>query len=337
MISQRVVAALGGLAASLPGALAGFNPSATDNIAIYWGQNSVNKQGGQLRLAEYCADSPINIIPLAFLNVIKNPTTVNFASASDNCTAFPDSQLLRCPQIEEDIQICQSLNKSILLSIGGATYTEGGFASAEEAQTWAATIWAMFGPAPPGFTDDSDSDVLRPFGNATVDGFDMDLEASSAHMAEFAGALRSNMDGSDAGKAGRKFLLSAAPQCPFPDAAMGEMLDAGGFDYVGVQFYNNYCAASAYQSGDQEPGQYNFETWDEWAKNVTTNPGIKVLVGLPGSSTAAGMGYVEGEQLQQMLAYSKKFESFGGVMSWDMSQVYANQGWLDSVVSALLG
>lgn len=49
---------------------------------------------------------------------------------------------------------------------------------------------------------------------------------------------------------------------------------------------------------------------------MTSNPGIKVLVGLPGSSTAAGMGYVEGEQLQQMLAYSKTFDSFGGVMSW---------------------
>lgn len=169
-------------------------------------------------------------------------------------------QTLTLQTNREDIQICQSLNKSILLSIGGATYTEGGFDSAEDAQTWASTIWAMFGPAPPGW-DESDTDVLRPFGNATVDGFDMDLEASSAHMPEFAGALRANMDGSDAGQAGRKFLLSAAPQCPFPDAAMGEMLDAGGFDYVGVQFYNNYCAASAYQSGDQEPGQFNFETW----------------------------------------------------------------------------
>lgn len=45
-------------------------------------------------------DTNFNIIPIAFLNVIKNPTTVNFSNAGRNCTVFPGTQLLRCPEIE---------------------------------------------------------------------------------------------------------------------------------------------------------------------------------------------------------------------------------------------
>jgi chitinase len=37
---------------------------------------------------------------LSFLNIIANPTTVNFANAGDNCTAFPGTTLLSCPQLE---------------------------------------------------------------------------------------------------------------------------------------------------------------------------------------------------------------------------------------------
>lgn len=73
---------------------------------------------------------------------------VNFANAGDNCTLFPDSALLDCPQIGKDIKTCQDEhNKTILLSIGGATYTEGGFASEDAAVKAANLIWETFGPA----------------------------------------------------------------------------------------------------------------------------------------------------------------------------------------------
>ncbi|SPQ20314.1 b76e6f3b-b6a5-4e39-b50b-6219e976e43b [Thermothielavioides terrestris] len=308
-ISHTSIVALCGCIFLLPGVLAGFNPSATDNIAIYWGQNSINRAGGQQRLSSYCSSTPFNIIPLAFLTSIKNPTSLNFANAGDNCTTFPGTQLLQCPQIEEDIQTCQSLGKTILLSIGGATYTEGGFTSADEATTWANTLWSMFGPPT------SDSSVLRPFGSATVDGFDFDFEATTANLAPFAAALRANMDAASS-SGGRRFYLSAAPQCPFPDAAMGEALSSVAFDFVSVQFYNNYCGATSYVSGAGGPGNFNFETWDNWAKTVSPNPNVKVLLGLPGSATAAGSGYVSGQQLTNVIDYSRGFSSFGGVMLW---------------------
>lgn len=172
----------------------------------------------------------------------------------------------------------------------------------------------MFGPPPSAGA----GEVLRPFGSAVIDGFDMDFEATSANMAPFAAALRRHMDSASPSSSApaKKYLLSAAPQCPFPDHAMGEMLDAVGFDFVSVQFYNNYCGAPSYVPGAPAQHNFNFARWDEWARSASVNRQVKVLLGLPGSPTAAGSGYVSGEQLKKVIEYSRGFESFGGVMVW---------------------
>ncbi|KAK0715202.1 glycoside hydrolase superfamily [Lasiosphaeris hirsuta] len=323
MLSSTVVA-LYGFVLSLPGALAGFSSVAQNNIAVYWGQNSANQATSQQRLATYCANTPVNIIPIAFLLSLKNPV-LNFASAGDLCTVFPGSQLLRCPEIEADIKTCQAAGKTMLLSLGGATYTEGGFASAAEASAWAETLWAMFGPAQSG------SSANRPFGTAVIDGFDFDFEAATRNMGPFALRLRQLMD--SAGPA-KRYYLGAAPQCPFPDQAMNDILQAVPMDFVSVQFYNNYCGAPSYATGG--PTSFNFATWDAWAK-ASKNPSVKVLLGVPGSPSAAGSGYVGGAQLQSVIAYAKQFSSFGGVMAWDMSQVSVNPGFLNTIASSLGG
>ncbi|KAH8912129.1 glycoside hydrolase family 18 protein [Coniochaeta sp. PMI_546] len=331
MFSKGFVA-FAGLATIVPHAWAGFNSGASDNIAVYWGQNSANQASSQQRLATYCANADIDIIPLAFLNVIVNPTTVNFASAGDKCTTFPGTSLLSCPEIEADIKTCQSTyGKTILLSIGGATYTEGGFSSSSLATTWADNIWAMFGPKQSGST------ANRPFGTAVVDGFDFDFETGTQNMAPFANRLRSNMDAATAA-GGKKFYLSAAPQCVYPDAADNDMLNgAVSFDFISIQFYNNWCGVQNFQPGAATQNAFNFDVWDNWAKTVSKNKAVKLLLGIPASASAAGSGYVTGSQLSSVIAYSKQFSSFGGVMMWDMSQLYVNSGYLASVVSALGG
>ncbi|CAK7271109.1 Chitinase 2 [Sporothrix epigloea] len=305
----------------------------SENVAIYWGQNSdgaaSGTAGSQQRLSYYCSNTQFNIIPLAFLNIISNPE-INFANAGDNCTAFSGSTLLQCPQLEEDIQTCQSkYGKIIMLSIGGATYTEGGFSSTEAASTAAKNVWAMFGPEQP------HSSVNRPFGKAVIDGFDFDFESSTSNMAPFASALRSQMDASTAA-GGKRFYLSAAPQCPYPDVADNDMLaGAVSFDFVMVQFYNNYCGLPSFIAGSSTQSLFNFESWDKWAKTVSKNPDVRVLLGIPGSSTAAGSGYTTGSPLASVVAFAKQFSSFGGIMMWDMSQVYANTGFLDQISQAL--
>ncbi len=167
----------------------------------------------------------------------------------------------------------------------------------------------MFGPLDPSST------ALRPFGATSVDGVDMAFESTTSNLAPFAAALRQRMDASTA-STGRRYYISAAPQCPFPDAAMGDMLGSVGVDFVGVQFYNNFCGAATFVAGPGGPGNFNLARWDQWARTESPNRAVKVLVGLPGSPSAAGSGYVEDGQLDALLQYSKGFASFGGVMVW---------------------
>lgn len=132
---------------------AGFDGS--NSVAIYWGQNSYNQGSGDLaqqRLSTYCANTDIDIIPMAFLVQVTSgqgeQPVINFANQQNNCTVFPDTGLVDCAQIGDDIKTCQQkYGKKILLSIGGATYTEGGFASKDAAIAAANLVWSTFGPS----------------------------------------------------------------------------------------------------------------------------------------------------------------------------------------------
>lgn len=69
-----------------------------------------------------------------------------------------------------------------------------------------------------------------------VVGFDFDFESSTQNMAPFANRLRTNMDAATAA-GNKKFFLSAAPQCVYPDAADNDMLNgAVSFDFIMIQF-----------------------------------------------------------------------------------------------------
>jgi chitinase len=74
---------------------------------------------------------------------------------------FPDIVLMR----RDDIQTCQAAGKKVLLSLGGAEGTYG-FSSASEAQTFATTLWNIFGEG---------TCSTRTFGSAVVDGFDLGI------------------------------------------------------------------------------------------------------------------------------------------------------------------
>ncbi|KAK2603738.1 Chitinase 2 [Conoideocrella luteorostrata] len=285
--------------------LAGFSGDSQQNIAIYW-------------------DTDIDIIPLAFMNGI-SPMIVNFASAGDKCDKFSDNPLLlRCPDIEQDINTCQKkYGKTIILSLGGATYTQGGWSNSSDAEIAARSVWDTFGPVP------SDRNVSRPFGSAVVDGFDFDFESVTNNLPAFGAELRRLIDGT----VDKKYYLTAAPQCVFPDAAVGPTLDTVGFDFVMVQFYNNWCGVSNFQLDSKTENAFNFDVWEKWAKG-SKNPKVKVFLGIP-ANTGAGSGYTNGEKLKAVITYSKKFDSFGGVMMWDMSQLYASSSFLNEVVGDL--
>nr|CAB3474881.1 unnamed protein product [Digitaria exilis] len=112
----------------------------------------------------------------------------------------------------------------------------------------------------------------------------------------------------DMGKnAGTEVLLSAAPQCPFPDEWDGGAINTGLFDFVWVQFYNNPpCQVSA--------GRGAFlAAWKKWE----SVPAGKIFLGLPASKDAAGTGFVPaGDLNNNVLPLIRDSPKYGGVMLW---------------------
>lgn len=186
-------------------------------------------------------------------------------------------------------------------------------------------MWETFGPV------QKDSKVKRPFDDVALDGFDFDFESAVTHMAPFANELRSLINK----ETEKQYFLTAAPQCPYPDQADKDILNGPvDIDAIWVQFYNNFCGVNAYNK-ESKSSKYNFEEWDNWAKTVSKNKDVKVIVGVPAGPEAASTGYIPADKLADVIEYSKKFESFGGVMMWDVAQAYANEGFLDGVMKSL--
>lgn len=206
-----------------------FDNARYDNLAVYWGQNSYgaghsnDPANWQKRLSAYCNDNTIDVFPVAFLNVFFGTggapqiNLANTCNPTDN-TTFPGTALANCASLASDIKTCQAKGKIVTLSLGGATGSVG-FQSDSQAQTFAQTIWNMFLGG---------SSSTRPFGDAALDGVDLDIEGGgSDHYAAFVNKIRSLSSG-----AGKKYYITAAPQCVYPDSALGGVLNSASFDAI---------------------------------------------------------------------------------------------------------
>lgn len=143
----------------------------------------------------------------------------------------------------------------------------------------------------------------RPLGDAVLDGIDFDIEGgTSQHWDELAKAL-SNFSKQ------KKVYLTAAPQCPFPDAWLGGALGTGLFDYVWVQFYNN---PPCQYSGNADNLK---NSWNQWTSNLSGS--AQLFLGLPAAPEAAGSGYIPPDVLKsEVLPSIKTSPKYGGVMLW---------------------
>jgi len=292
---------------------------------IYWGQES---NGDESSLATYCATGHWDVIVLAF--VYNFPTdknsqypAMNFAGHCGSSYNKANPHLLICPTIGADIITCQSRGVQILLSFGGAEGTYG-FNSDSQASTFADTVWNMFLGG---------NGAIRPFGNAILDGVDLDIESgSTTGYSAFIQQLRSHF-----ATAPKNYYISSAPQCPYPDDLLGPgsgtALQSAWFDYVWVQFYNNNCGLNHYSKG-----AFNFATWGNWAQKISVNPNVKVFIGAPASAEGAGEGYVPLATLQTITASvlaGPYANVFGGIMLWDTSNSDLNNDFGGSVASYL--
>ena len=140
-----------------------------------------------------------------------------------------------------------------------------------------------------------------------LDGVDFDIEQGGGdYYDELAKALSSRCNGA--------CLLTAAPQCPYPDAHLDAAIKTGVFNHVWVQFYNNPQAECQYAPGDTSKLQ---AAWGRWTGGVPAP--ANVFLGLPAAPEAAeGGGYIDADTLlSQVLPSVKSAGNYGGVMLWD--------------------
>ncbi|KNA13287.1 hypothetical protein SOVF_118080 [Spinacia oleracea] len=253
-------------------------------IATYWGQH-----GDEGTLAAACATGNYQYINIAFLTVFGNGRTPELNLAGHCNPSLPGS----CSWIGDDVVACQGRGVQVLLSLGGGVGTYS-LSSEDDAQQVATYLWNNF------LGGSSDS---RPLGNAVLDGIDFDIELGSEQNYDaLARALSSHSTPQ------RRVYLSAAPQCPFPDAHLSEAINTGLFDYVWVQFYNN--APCQYANGNADNLLSSWNTW------ITVNAS-RVFLGVPAAPGAAGSGFIPSDVLNtEVLPNIRGSMKYGGVMLW---------------------
>ncbi|XP_060675351.1 acidic endochitinase-like [Ziziphus jujuba] len=275
-------------------------------IATYWGQNLYEGS-----LAEACNTGLYSYINIAFL--------ITFGGGQDlglNLAGHCDPTWNTCTKFGAEIKTCQSLGVKLFLSIGGASGTYN-LTSAEDAKRVAEQIWNSY-------LGGTDSSATRPFGDAVLDGVDFDIEVGSVLYYDSLAAYLKNYS-----QQGKTVYLSAAPQCPYPDAYLGTAIDTGLFDFVWVQFYNNRDCMYTAEAG---VGPL-LTSWNTWSSSLKSG---KLFMGLPATEVAAPSGgYIPPEVLiNQVLPVIVKSSNYGGVMLWSRYYDFLS-GYSSKIISYL--
>ena len=194
-------------------------------------------------LGDYCSSSPASIIILSFLDGFPN-LLLNFAN---QCSGTFSSGLAHCSQIGSDIKSCQQQGKTILLSLGGATGNYG-FSSDSEAVQFAGTLWNKFGGG---------KDSERPLTMQLLMGLILILKIRPDRLCCLSDSIKKYFSTGT-----KSYYLSAAPQCPYPDESVGDLMSQVDLDFAFIQFYNNYCSLNQ---------QFNWNSWSNYARVKVLN------------------------------------------------------------------
>ncbi|KAF2791151.1 carbohydrate-binding module family 18 protein [Melanomma pulvis-pyrius CBS 109.77] len=336
-------------------ATAAFNAAASNNVAMYWGQGNA-----QIPLSQVCNDASIDIVNIAFVNqfplkVGDYPST-NFANACGDATfTKPDGTksglLSSCPSIGPGIKECQANGKKVLLSIGGGYPINYTLPSPAVAEYFAEFLWGAFGPSTAAWVN---AGKPRPFGDASVDGFDLDIEALInpapfpdylfANYDKFVARLKNGLFPSGPGP----YYISAAPQCNVPDVRLASAISKSHFDFIFTQFYNTpECSTRAGYNGlSTATTTFTFTKWVDWLKANSLNKNVKLYLGMPAgvdgapNDTPATLTPTEANALLKFYK-NKHADIFGGAMLWEATVSAKNtkcqKGYSSWIKDILLG
>ncbi|KAL7918104.1 glycoside hydrolase family 18 protein [Trichoderma austrokoningii] len=292
--------------------------AAGGKLVVYWGA-----EDDSTTLANVCADSSYDIVNLAFLDQFSagggypslSLSTLGGPSAAQKAAGATNLQ--DGSSLVPAIKACQAAGKLVILSMGGAVgFSEVTLSGDSQGQAVADMVWNLFlgGTATP---------TLRPFGSVKLDGVDLDNETGNptGYLA-MTQRFRSNF----AKDTSKRYYLTAAPQCPFPDAS--EPLNVCQLlDYVWVQFYNN---------DDCNVGQSDFNSAvKNWSKSIGN---ATLFIGALASGADGDQGYVSPSSL--ISAYNGvsalNLPNIGGIMLWE-AQLAVKNGNFQKTIKAAIG
>ncbi|KAL8683102.1 MAG: hypothetical protein Q9186_000916 [Xanthomendoza sp. 1 TL-2023] len=350
MFTKQLLAVVASVSATTAAAIVQtstkFDAGANTNMAVYWGQGP-----NQPRLAHFCADSNIDIIPIAFLNIFPDQVGGGYPGTNFGNQCGPetfknkdgsDSPLLsNCPMIGPDIKTCQAMGKKILLSLGGAIPDNQSINDDASAVAFAKFLWNAFGP------EDAKYDGPRPFGDAVVDGFDFDIESAvspndAASQYRGYGTMIDALRVLFAANTKKEYYISGSPQCVIPDAHLAHPIETSWFDFLFIQFYNTpQCSARAYfdasygrKNDGDKPSSISFDTWVGFVRTTAMNKDVKLYIGLPAAPLTAlaydTKMYIAPDDVINLidLFQCRYPKEFGGIMVFEAT--YSEQNLIDN-------
>ncbi|KAM0255934.1 hypothetical protein ACHAQJ_005335 [Trichoderma viride] len=291
--------------------------AAGGKLVVYWGA-----EDDTTTLANVCADPSYDIVNLAFLSEFfagggypeLSLSTLGGPSAAQKAAGATNLQ--DGSSLVPAIQACQAAGKLVILSMGGAKEdSKVTLTGDSQGQQIANTVWNLFlgGTATP---------TLRPFGSVKLDGVDFDNETGNptGYLA-MAQQFRSNF----AQDTSKKYYITAAPQCPFPDAS--EPLNVCQLaDFIWVQFYNN---------DDCNVGQSDFNSAvKNWSKNIGS---ATLFIGALASGADGDQGYISSSAL--LSAYegvaALNLPNIGGIMLWEAELAVKNGNFQKTIKAGI--
>ncbi|KAI8050961.1 glycoside hydrolase superfamily [Syncephalis plumigaleata] len=266
-------------------------------VVVYWGQNSYgvtnsgDKSKWEGRLSDYCNSGVVGTVVISFMHVFGQgkAASANLGNHCDSSDVYKGTEMPKCSSVQDDVKTCRAKGVKVEIALGGATGSYG-FSNDDDGAKFAEELNDLVF---------SGKGEVRPFGDQGLDGVNLDIE--NGNPKGYTGFVKRLREISPTTR------ISAAPQC---------VLDSGPVDAVYVQFYNNACGVQAYGTD-----AFNFGQWADWSHKKAAKKGAKIYLGVPGSKSAAGSGYIEPDKLNE-ISYS---DVFGGVMLWDASQAFNNQ------------
>ncbi|KAG7108510.1 Endochitinase 2 like protein [Verticillium longisporum] len=291
-------------------------------LNLYWGQLGLPTD----RLASYCDSPGVTSVTLSFVN--KSPRYgndypgTNFAGHCGGEQFYVNpvngeetSLIMNCDAIKTDIRYCQSIGKKVLLSIGGRC-ADGEPCSydvldEEEGEAFAEQLHSIFGPYDPTYPGPRPFDISETE-HVAVDGFDFDIEFKYPNQAPYIRMVEVLRGLNPA------YYITAAPQCPTSDEyfQLKELVYAAQFDALFIQFYNN--------PGCQASDDINYDDWLRVLSETDQSKDADIFIGLLASPAAGGSGYVDNEQVKEIVCALKDKSQFGGLsVELTTSTVYA--------------